>query len=81
MRNEFEIRNHLLDDLEHQILEQQTQLVEKSEDAKRFQKEILTRDQSLWSIKMQFDEKKQEIQSLQKEIEERASKIDDNIEI
>jgi len=77
LRNKFEIRNHLLDDLEHQILEQQTQLVEKSEDSKRLQKEIMTQDQSLQSMKKQFDEKKQEKQSLEKEIEERDRIIQD----
>ncbi len=38
LRNEVEIRNRLLDDLEHQILERQTQLVQKTEMIMRLQR-------------------------------------------
>ncbi|MCJ7698173.1 MAG: PAS domain S-box protein, partial [Thermoplasmata archaeon] len=43
LRSEVEIRSRLLDDLEHQILERQTQLVEKIQTAKRLQTELESR--------------------------------------
>ena len=39
LQNEVEIRNHLLDDLEQQVLQRQTELVEKSENIDRLQQE------------------------------------------
>ncbi len=56
LRSEVEIRSRLLDDMEHQIVERQTQLVEKIQMVKQLQTELDSRGQELSLIKKEFEE-------------------------
>ena len=75
--SEVEIRSRLVEDLEHQILERQAQLVEKTEIVKRLQTELEIRNQTIITLKKEFEEKEEDLRILQEEIKERDKIIQD----
>ncbi|MBN2600130.1 MAG: hypothetical protein JXA75_06275, partial [Candidatus Thermoplasmatota archaeon] len=77
IRNEIEIRNRLLDDLERQILERQSQVVKKTETIMRLQKELERKDQVLRVTKQEAAETTELSRILQQEIKERDTIIQD----
>ena len=77
LRNEIEIRNRLLDDLEHQILERQTQLVQKTELIMRLQQELEKKDQACTSMKNSIAEKTDDVKRLHQEISNKDTLIQD----
>ena len=74
---EVEIRNRQVENLEHQILKRQTQLVEKSEIVKRLETELEIQDQSVMTFNKEIEEKQEDIIILQEEIKERDKIIQD----
>lgn len=77
--DEVRIRSQLIDDLEHQILERQTLLVEKTETVKQLQKELQLRDTNLKRLTDEFEQKEKEFTLIQKEIIKK-NRIIQNIE-
>jgi chromosome segregation ATPase len=75
--SEVEIRSRLVEDLEHQILERQTQLVEKTEMVKRLQSQLEIRDQTVIKLNKEFEEKEEKLSILQDEVKERNKMIQD----
>jgi chromosome segregation ATPase len=77
LRNELVIRNNLLDDLEQQVLQRQTGVVEKSENINLLQQESDMKNHTLHSVTLQLKEKKEEVASLQQLLQTRNGIIRD----
>jgi chromosome segregation ATPase len=77
LRNELKIRNNLLDDLETQAFERQTEIVEKTENINRLQQQSEVRNHTLHSLTLQLEETKEEVGSLQQLLQARDSIIRD----
>jgi chromosome segregation ATPase len=77
LQTEFDLRNRLLCDLEHQVIEQQTKCVEKTEMVKQLQEEMDLKDQALRTMQKEFNKNGERSRTLQKEIQIRDRIIQD----